>query len=64
MQIIITLSLLIISLSIIAAHSELVKASVVVVVDAMIGAVIVVIIEQQIMIGLVITGVIIEMTPV
>ena len=64
MQIIITLSLLFISLPIIAAHSELVKASVVVVVDAMIGAVIVVIIEQQIMIGLVITGVIIEMTPV
>ena len=60
MFVIVHFSFLIISLSIIKALSELVKASVVVV--AINAAVIVVIIEQQIMIGLVITGVIIEMT--
>ena len=58
MFVIVPFSFLIISLSIIIALSEFVKASVVV------AAVIVVIIEQQIMIGLVITGVIIEMTSV
>ena len=62
MFVIVPFSFLIISLSIITAHAELVKASVVVV--AINAAVIVVIIEQQIMIGLVITGVIIEMTSV
>ena len=59
MFVIVPFSFLIISLSIIIALSEFASVDSVVV-----AAVIVVIIEQQIMIGLVITGVIIEMTSV